>query len=147
MDARDFRNDRVDGGAVGAGHSVTAVYELKLWPEKAGRLATVHVRYKTADGHWAREMEGTADDRCLRPRFDAASDSFKLAAAVSEFAEVLRGSPGAREVRLADVAALARECRAQRGDRAELGEFVRLVETACALRGDSRAAGGESEEE
>ena len=42
----DFRNDAVDAGEVGAGHSVTALYELKLRDDDDGALATVMLRYE-----------------------------------------------------------------------------------------------------
>ncbi len=40
----DFRDDRVDGGEVGPGHTVTALYEIRLRPGGSGRLAEVAVR-------------------------------------------------------------------------------------------------------
>ncbi len=44
---RDFRNDAVDAGEIGAGHEVTALYEVKLAPEvRHGRLLTVRLRYE-----------------------------------------------------------------------------------------------------
>ena len=43
---RDFRNDSVDAGEVGAGHSVTALYELRLHERIDGPIAKVHVRYE-----------------------------------------------------------------------------------------------------
>ena len=45
----DFRNDAVDAGEVGAGHSVTALYELKLRDDADGALATVMLRYEDPD--------------------------------------------------------------------------------------------------
>ena len=48
---RDFRNDRVDGGEMGAGHTVTAVYELKMWEGAEADLPIgwFRVRYKHPD--------------------------------------------------------------------------------------------------
>jgi Ca-activated chloride channel family protein len=43
---RDFRNDKVDGGEVGPGHMVTALYELKMHSGAEGKIGIVHVRYK-----------------------------------------------------------------------------------------------------
>ena len=45
----DFRNDSVDAGEVGADHSVTALYELKLRDSADGRIGTVQVRYQDPD--------------------------------------------------------------------------------------------------
>ena len=46
---QDFRNEHVKAGQVGAGHSVTALYEIKLNPEAQGNIATVHLRWKDPD--------------------------------------------------------------------------------------------------
>jgi len=43
---QDFRNDTVDGGAVGPGHSVTALYDVRLRPGASGQLATATVRWQ-----------------------------------------------------------------------------------------------------
>ncbi|MFZ9024280.1 MAG: YfbK domain-containing protein, partial [Anaerohalosphaeraceae bacterium] len=53
---KDFRNDTVDGGEIGAGHSTTALYELKLWPEKVGKVATTQIRYKNPDTYEVTEI-------------------------------------------------------------------------------------------
>ena len=46
----DFRDDSVDAGEVGGGHSVTALYEVKLWRSPAGEsLGTFRVRYRLPD--------------------------------------------------------------------------------------------------
>ena len=42
----DFRDDAVDAGEIGAGHSVTALYELKLREGAEGSLGTVYMRYE-----------------------------------------------------------------------------------------------------
>ncbi|MCJ7532465.1 MAG: VWA domain-containing protein, partial [Anaerolineales bacterium] len=41
---QDFRNDKVDAGEIGAGHSVTALYEIKLKPEASGQVAAAYLR-------------------------------------------------------------------------------------------------------
>ena len=43
---RDFRNDRVDAGEIGAGHSVTALYALSLVPRASGEIGQVTLRYR-----------------------------------------------------------------------------------------------------
>ncbi len=45
----DFRDNRVDAGEIGAGHSVTALYEVKLYPEAYGQIATVYMRWEDPD--------------------------------------------------------------------------------------------------
>jgi Ca-activated chloride channel family protein len=135
---RDFRNDRVDAGEVGAGHAVTALYDVKLVPRAAaGTLATVRLRYQlpefaSAGARSVREIEQRLDLGALEGRFEDAPAGLRFQAAVAEFAEVLRQSYWAREVKLADVQAVALDAASQlHGTSA--GEFVRLVERAAPL--------------
>lgn len=131
---KDFRNDKVDGGEIGAGHSVTALYELKLWPDKAGRLADVRVRYKDAEGKNVREVARKIATSDSAGRFEDAPDSLKLAACTAEFAEILRKSYWARGSRLDDVLALAKDCRGRFDNRADVKELVKLIEKARRLK-------------
>lgn len=88
-----FRNDRVDGGEIGAGHSTTALYELKLngvRPEQV--IATVYIRYKDIDTSEVKEFSAEITARQLTGSFSQTSASFKLSAAVAVFAEALRFS-------------------------------------------------------
>src|SRR5512139_1338872 len=52
----DFRDNTVDAGAIGAGHSVTALYEVKLYPEAYGNIATVFLRWEDPDSHQVVEL-------------------------------------------------------------------------------------------
>jgi len=136
---RDFRNDRVDAGEIGAGHEVTALYEVKLAPGVTrGTLATVRLRYakpESADGGAPRvtEIARTVDVRELHSRFEQASPYLRRDAAVAEFAEILRGSYWARESHLPAVLAVARSAAGSLRDEASR-ELVRLVEKAASLR-------------
>jgi len=92
----EFDDDEVDAGDIGAGHSVTALYEIDLTSTKeanAGDLAEVRLRYKepTADDSTEHTWSIAASERLSS--FDAASDSLRFGAAVTEFAEILRHSP------------------------------------------------------
>ena len=42
----DFRNDSVDAGELGAGHSATALYAVQFQPDAQGRIATVQLRWE-----------------------------------------------------------------------------------------------------
>ena len=90
VDDEDFRDDTVDAGEVGAGHSVTALYELKLHDGASGNVGTVFVRYENSDSGQIVETSQTLQRSDLLSRFDDASTSFQLAAVVAEFAEILR---------------------------------------------------------
>ncbi|MHC4983532.1 MAG: vWA domain-containing protein [Planctomycetota bacterium] len=138
----DFRSDTVDGGEIGAGHSATALYELKLWPGKAGKLATVRLRYKDADAPEAREVERDIATADSAGSFDAAGRALKLAACAAEFAEILRKSYWARGSKLRDVLELAGTCRNDYDHRADVEELLELVRKADRLN----ARSGELEE-
>ncbi|MCX6984215.1 MAG: von Willebrand factor type A domain-containing protein [Lentisphaerae bacterium] len=99
----DFRNDKVDAGEVGAGQSVTALYEMKLnkaFPSKSSDTAIdnpinysiciVRLRYRRADNMDMEEKEFPLAFHELKFNSDKASCGFRLAAAVAEFAEFLR---------------------------------------------------------
>jgi Ca-activated chloride channel family protein len=136
---RDFRNDKVDAGEIGAGHEVTALYEVKLVEGKdRGRIVTVRFRYLPPDRKSefepkAREMEQTFDSSELQRSFYDAPARFRLDAAVAEFAEVLRHSFWAKESRVADVLPVARSAAQDLPDDGAVREFVRLVESAVGL--------------
>ena len=94
----DFRDDDVDAGEIGSGHSVTALYEIKLHEgEIVGKLATVFIRHEDPDTHSVTEVDQAIFANELRSTFEEASTSFQLAATVAEFAEILRGSYWAQE--------------------------------------------------
>ena len=143
----DFRNDKADGGEIGAGHSATALYELKLWPERTGHLATVRVRYKDAEGQNVREVARDVAASDVSVSFEAAADSLKLAACVAEFAEILRKSYWARGGRLKDVLDLAQECGRAYDLRADLKQLAELIGKAQQLKADdAELAAGSIEE-
>ena len=136
---RDFRNNKVDAGEIGAGHAVTALYEIKLADRvESGPIATVRLRYarppQDADGAPdVREIESTFDAADLRSSVDRASPRFRLDAAVAEFAEILRRSFWAKEHRIADVLPLARRAAEEMRDDPDVREFARIVEKAADL--------------
>ena len=89
----DFRDDDVDAGEIGSGHSVTALYEIKLHEEEVvGKLATVFIRHEDPDTGNVTEVSQDIFADELKGTFEETSTSFQLAATVAEFAEILRGS-------------------------------------------------------
>ena len=92
-----FRDDTVDAGEVGSGHQVTALYEVKLHQATTGKLATVSIRHADADNYRVSEVSEDIFVSQLHESFDAASATFRLAAAVAEFAEILRESYWAKD--------------------------------------------------
>ena len=83
----DFRNDAKDAGEVGAGHLVTALYELKVTNTNA-KLADVRLRYKK-NGTFE-EREWTLDGSSVHPKISNASADFQFVAAVAGTAALLR---------------------------------------------------------
>jgi Ca-activated chloride channel family protein len=106
----DFRNDKKDAGEVGAGHAVTALYEVELAPTSTttptGNLGTVRIRAKAPRGTRADEMTVAIHADALRTRAVDLDDDGKAAVAVALAAEILRGSPYAAGRTLAEAAAL-----------------------------------------
>ena len=93
LDHEDFRDDDVDAGEIGSGHSVTALYEIKLHSEGVvGKLATVFIRHEDPDTANVTEVSREIFAIEIKDTFEEASTSYQLAASVAEFAEILRGS-------------------------------------------------------
>ena len=87
----EFDDDRVDGGNVGAGHAVTAVYEVKFRGSPS-RLGTLRIRYKEPEGESSRLLERPLGRSIVRASMAAASSPARLSFVAAAFAEKLRGS-------------------------------------------------------
>ena len=130
---RDFRNDWVDAGEVGAGHSVTALYELRLHERVDGPIAKVHVRYQDPDSYQIHEVSRNFNRRDIRGRFENASPRFQLAATVAQYAEVLRESYWAQHTTFEDVRYHADRVHNMLRDDPEVTEFAKLVSMASGI--------------
>jgi Ca-activated chloride channel homolog len=88
-----FEDDTVDAGELGAGHAVTALYELRLVDDGPDELGTVTLRHRPVGGSSAvsQDVAVTRDD--LADSWAEASDSLRLAGDVAAFAEILAASP------------------------------------------------------
>ncbi len=124
---RDFRNDSVDAGEVGAGHSVTALYELRLNKRFDGPIAKVHVRYEEPDTRQIHEVGRNLNVSELHEYFEGASPRFQLAATVAQFAEVLRRSYWAQHTTLDEVRWHADRVGGILHNDPEVTDFARLV--------------------
>jgi len=153
---QDFNDDTKDAGDMGAGHTVTALFEIvprgvnlnvstveeSKYQQQAARAAsdrrvtsnellTVRVRYKKADEADSTRFDVPLVDR--RTAFDSASTDFRFAAAVAEFGMILRESAYKGNASLDHVLNIAERSRGQdRNGYRE--EFVRLVRKARALK-------------
>jgi Ca-activated chloride channel family protein len=145
----DFRDDAVDAGEVGAGHRVTALYELAFdesglpagievgegstseLTRKIGAedLVQVRVRYKevgaSEDDAAFEVVRALPESALTKPDLDLA-----WAGAVAEFAELLKESPTANRALLSEIAAVIE---AQAGRDAERDEFIELFQQARPL--------------
>ena len=133
----DFRNDAVDAGEIGAGHSVTALYELKLREGAEGKLGTVYMRYEDVGLNEVIEINKELQSTDLAVSFEEASARFQLSAVVAEFAEVLRGSYWAREGNLQAVADEARRVQQLLPESSDVAEFAGLAAQAASLEDEA----------
>jgi Ca-activated chloride channel homolog len=129
LDPSQFRNDRVDGGEVGPGHSVTALYVVKLRGAARGVVAEARVRWLDPRTREPSETATTVTVSALSGGFESASPRLRVAYAAAYFAEVLRDSRYAREVRLSDLAAIVEDVFRQTDD-AQVGELGDLIRRA-----------------
>jgi Ca-activated chloride channel family protein len=133
-----FRDPTVDAGEIGAGHTVTALYEIKLHTEaRPDRdrypVATLRVRYRRPDDPQAVEIERSLRARDMATSWQAASPSLRLASLVAEYAEILKGSYWAREGDLREVLRRAQELSPEFAGDSRVADFVGLVATAADL--------------
>ena len=142
-----FRDDKVDAGEIGAGHEVTALYEIKLAEgASSGTAATIHLRYRSADTKKIVEVEQAFRVSQFAASWSVAPRGLRLAALVAEFAEVLKHSYWAKGTDLADLAGRARRMERDFPGDARVAEFAGLVEKASALWSKSAAPPSDDQE-
>jgi Ca-activated chloride channel homolog len=89
--AEDFRDDTVDGGEIGPGHSVTALYLIRLRPNAQGHLADVKVRWLDPKTREAAERHESVDVEEVAVAFSRCAPMLQVSYAAAMFAEYLRG--------------------------------------------------------
>ncbi len=111
LNSEDFKNDKKDGGEIGAGHTVTALYEIilndnpdqrvnndlkyqNINPNKdtkiSNEILTVKIRYKEPDGNVSKEFAEVLKDNLQELK--STSNNFRFASAVAQFGLILRDS-------------------------------------------------------
>jgi Ca-activated chloride channel family protein len=150
LNAEDFNDDRKDAGEMGAGHNVTALYELvpsgsdeklpAVDPLKyqgsnvrenkeedfIDEFLTIKIRYKKPEG-----LKSTLMVKPVRGTVNSishASDNLKFAAAVAEFGMMLGNSEFKGNASLDSAAALARSARGE-DEEGYRSELIRLIDT------------------
>ena len=153
----DFNNDAKDAGDMGAGHTVTAFYEvipagvkneyvgkvddlkyqkkekMTLKPTGSDELLTVKLRYKAPDKDVSRKMELPFVDN----KGDSVSSDFRFASAVAMFGQLLRDSDFKGTADYDKVIKLAKQG-LNNDERGYRREFIRLVEAAKGLEKTSK---------
>ncbi|MEZ5691519.1 MAG: VWA domain-containing protein [Rickettsiales bacterium] len=153
----DFNNDKVDAGDIGAGHSVTAIYEMIPVGSKARLIddsryqkvdkkekdsakdsdnsdeyAFVKIRYKLPDSNKSKLITTPVDNKVEKDRIADASANSRFATAVAAFAQILRGDSYTKSYSYDDVIDLAKSAKGddEFGYRAEFINLVRLAKSA-----------------
>jgi Ca-activated chloride channel family protein len=152
----DFNNDKIDAGEIGAGHTVTALYEITLADGKglidplryasekrarsnSGEIAMLRLRYKQPGDQTNQDksslIEYPLHTKMIKPSLARATENFRFAASVAAFGDLLRGGEYSGNFGYDDLIRLAAN---SRGNDASgyRGEFINLVKRAQAL--DSR---------
>ncbi len=129
-----FRDNGVDAGEIGAGHTVTALYEVKLYPEAYGKIATVYMRWADPDTRQVVEISQDFNTDQMASDFREANPYFQRAVIVAEYAEILKESYWAEGSSLDDVYDEARRISKYLDDDGVMDEFVTLVREARRLR-------------
>jgi Ca-activated chloride channel family protein len=161
LNREDFNNDKIDAGDIGAGHTVTALYELALKdsrgaliddlryggaavkpdsrildanknPLKVDELAFLKIRYKTPGATQSTLITTPIRTNDIVATLDQTSENFRFAAAVAGFGQLLRGGEYVDNFDYRGVVSLAASARGN-----DLfgyrGEFLGLVRTADSL--------------
>ena len=152
----DFNNDKVDAGDIGAGHTVTALYEITLVgqpgsvdPLRYGKnddrhearrsgskeeLAFLRLRYKHPGQSTSRLIERPLYRRDVQTKTASASTDFRFAASVAAFGQLLKGGTYTGTYTYDDVMNLARNSRGDDpfGYRSEFLQLVKLAKTLSA---------------
>lgn len=151
LNKEDFDNDEKDAGELGAGHRVTAIYEVKLKDNKdfspqgmkdgeelkyqttkvkddayySEEIMTLKMRYKQPDGDKSKLIEAAVIDNQLP--LEESSDNFRFAAAVAEFGMLLRDSEYKGDASYEEVIRLAKGAKGK-DTHGYRKEFIGMVE-------------------
>lgn len=152
LEAKDFNDDTKDAGEIGAGHTVTAFYEiiphgtdeevnvpsvdpLKYQPEKSmpilvdgsSEMATVKLRYKQPDADTSTLLQTVVTDS--QKSFAQASEDFRFASAVAGFGMILRESEHKGGATLRQMQVIAREALGEdpQGHRVDFASLLNKV--------------------
>ena len=150
LQREDFNNDKVDAGDIGAGHTVTALYEITLNQDVAKRipelryqaasttqvhsdeLAMINCRYKLPEQDNSRLISQVIQRQQVQPELSRASNDLRFAAAVAAYAEQLRGGDHLHDFGYEKIIQLARSARGS-DESGHRSAFLSLVALAQSL--------------
>ncbi|MEU4260581.1 vWA domain-containing protein [Streptomyces argenteolus] len=145
----DFRDDSVDGGEVGPGHTVTALYAVRLRDGASGHVATATVRWLDPKTRKAHEETGSVNTGAVDGRlWDGENHRFQVTAVAAYFADILRGGDLPGTPALGELARHARRLAATTED-SSVEKLATAIEQADRIKGGGgdEPPGGESEGE
>ncbi|WP_428898371.1 Ca-activated chloride channel family protein [Parelusimicrobium proximum] len=148
LNTQDFNDDQKDAGEMGAGHTVTVLYEIipagvksEYTPDVDGlkygkkpassdsqEVLTVKLRYKDPDGDKSKLMESALEDSRY-VSFDKSSDDMRFAASVAQFGQLLKQSPYKGSMTLKDVVKTAKKAKGS-DDNGYRAEFIKMADLA-----------------
>jgi Ca-activated chloride channel family protein len=146
LNNEDFNNDKKDAGEMGAGHTVTVLYEIiptgvksKLLPdvdglkygsktanEEEGELLTLKLRYKDPSADTSKLMKKTLTQEAYKP-FGETSDDMRFATSVAWFAQLLKDSPFKGGATIDEVIKTARQSKGS-DDEGYRADFIKTAE-------------------
>jgi Ca-activated chloride channel family protein len=145
LNTQDFNDDTKDAGEMGAGHTVTAIYDIipagvqsgflpkvdgLKYTQKAGanteEVLTLKLRYKEPSSEASKLMERVLAQSAYKP-FEASSDDMRFAASVAWFAQILKDSPFKGVATVDDVIKTARRSKG-RDDEGYRADFIKTAE-------------------
>jgi len=159
LNDEDFNDDKKDAGEMGAGHTVTALYEIipagsdeslksidplkyqanrgdvkaleQVKADPRAELMTVKLRYKQPDGKTSTKVEIPVKGKVLD--LEVSSDNFRFSAAIAEFGLILRNSQYKEDASMEEVIAMAKGARGE-DEEGYRSEFLKLVKLADSLK-------------
>jgi Ca-activated chloride channel family protein len=159
LNDEDFNDDKKDAGEMGAGHTVTALYEIipassneslksidplkyqstrdetssveTVKADPRAELMTVKLRYKQPDASTSTKVEIPVKGKVLD--LEASSDNFRFSAAIAEFGLLLRNSQYKENASIEEVITLAKGARGE-DEEGYRSEFLKLVRLADSLK-------------
>ncbi|MDR1940872.1 MAG: VWA domain-containing protein [Endomicrobium sp.] len=146
LQSQDFNDDKKDAGEIGAGHTVTAIYEIipqgtesKFMPDMEklkysktapasdnGDILTLKLRYKEPDSDTSKLMEKTLKQKEYLS-FEKSSNDMRFAASVAQFGQILKNSDYKGDMTIEEVISEAKKSKGS-DDEGYRADFIKTLE-------------------